>query len=347
MSQNKKKKSKKREQRNQENQKPASREVVVYTTDEGELLSSHPMLADAEQLPPVTEESLIKCHRYLAAHLSFPFEAVYLGENEFSEETESKVCVVGLVDPDERLIDEGLFCKAIEHGETLELPLTEIEVTRESRDRDLIEGYTGWFFDGEDEEEEIEPTFLDRLQVNSFKFQTQPLPFWKLALSWIVPGTLFGLVLGAILGSMEIARISALVGAVLLGTFGGILGWGTGRLLGARKKLKYLAVFGAAVGVLIGGLMGALAGAMLVAFVGILCGGVAGCLVGALVKRKALGFIVGLVLGPFVLAVYLDRENALAWGRHGAWIGASAGVFVILAFTVGDLLGSRSKANRG
>ena len=339
------KNKKKQKNRKQKNRMPAFREVVVYTTAEGDDLPTHPGLADAEQLPPVTEESLIQCHRYLAAHLSFPFEAVHLGENQFSKETERNVRVVGLVDPDDRPMDEGVFCKAIERGETLELPLTEIEVTDESRNRDLIEGYIDWFFDGT--EEEIEPTFLDRLQINSFKFQTEPLPFWKMALSWIVPGTLFGFILGAIMGSMEIARITAFVGAVLLGTFAGFLGWRIGRVLGARKGLNYRAIFGGGLGALIGGLMGALAGAMLVAFVGILCGGVAGCLAGALIKRRALGFILGLVLGPFVLAVYLDRENALAWGRHGACMGAAIGVFLTLAFAVGSWLEPRPKAQRG
>ncbi len=146
---------------------------------------------------------------------------------------------------------------------------------------------------------------------------------------------------------MEIARISALVGAVLLGTFGGFLGWRMGKLLGARKKLKYRGVFGGALGIMVGGLMGAFAGAMLVAFVGILGGGVVGGLAGALINRKAVGFLVGLVFGPFVLALYLDKENALAWGLHGAWIGAAGGLFLTLAFSLVAWWESRARAQRG
>ncbi len=193
MAKNRKKNSK---NRTPENRKSASREVVIYTNAEGEPLSSHPSLSDADELPPVTEEVLIKCHRYLAAHLTIPFEAIHLRQGEFPEETEIGIRVVGLVDPDERLMDEGLFCRVVEEGETIELPLTDIEVTGVSRNRDLIEGYADWFFSGENEEEEIEPTFLDRLQASSIRFRSEPLPFWKWALSWIVPGELFGLVLG-------------------------------------------------------------------------------------------------------------------------------------------------------
>ena len=69
---------------------------------------------------------------------------------------------------------------------------------------------------------------------------------------------------------------------------------------------------------------------VLVAFVGMLCGGAAGCLAGVLIKRKAIGFIAGLLLGPVALALYLDRESAIAWGLHGAWMGAAVGVLLML-----------------
>lgn len=168
------------------------------------------------------------------------------------------------------------------------------------------------------------------------------ISFWLVLVCTLLAAAL-GFILGAVLGAIEIARISALVGALVLGSLAGILALRVGLNAQNASSGPLQRVGGAIIVAIFCGAIGGLAGAVVVAFVGILCGAIAGCVLGSLIKRGPAGigsgFLLGSLLGPLVLALYLDRERALEWGMHGAWI-AAASCFVLL------LLGGISARSR-
>jgi hypothetical protein len=344
MSKKKKREPKPRSQ--QEYARPASTDLVVYTPTDANRPPVVQAILGEGRLPPFTEESLLEAYRYLAAQLSFPFDATYDVDTDFDhEEKVSSVTVFGLIEPDDQIVEEGLLCKALEDGEAIELPLYAVDVSPDSKNRKLIEGYLDWYFNSE-REEVNEVTFLDRVQMNSFNLRSSPLPFWKAAFFSIFACGIFGFVLGAVTGSMEIARISALVGAAIIGFLGGFLGSRVGRGIAIVSGWKPGGFAGAAFGIFAGGVVGAVTGAALVAFVGILGGAVVGFILGAMINRPALGLLAGLLLGPVALALYLDNENALLWAMHGAWIGALAAVMLLALSKLfkRELLRTKNKA---
>ena len=319
------------------NARPASTDMVVYTPNDADPIDADRLavilaLTGEGPHPPCTEANLLEAYRYLVDHLSFPFDATYEVDTDNDHVEQHSPCtIVGLIEPDDRMMDDGLFCKALEHGVALELPLYTVDVNHDAKNRKLLEGYSDWFLNAE-REEVTEVTFLDRIQANSYNFRrSSPLPFWKTALFSIFACGLFGFVLGAVSGSMQIARISALVGAAIVGSLGGLLGSRFGRALAIVSGWKPSGLAGAVFGLFAGGVIGATMGAALVAFVGILGGAVVGSILGAMIKRPALGLLAGLLLGPVALALYLDKENALLWAMHGAWIGALAAALLLCA----------------
>ena len=324
-----KKKRKPKPKREQRNARPASNEIVVYTPEEAEHLPITQAFAADGSLPPINEENLLECYRRLAARLSFPFDATYDVETENEEELRTAVTVLGLIEPDDRVMDEGLLCKALEQGEAIELPLFAVDVNLDSENRKLIDAYAEWYLEA-DEEELSEVTFFDRVQIYSLNLKSSPPVFWKSVFIGICACGLVGFVVGATTGAMEIARISALVGAALVGSLGGFLGSGVGRGIAKLWASKPMGFVGGAFGMLAGGAIGATIGAMLVAFVGILAGAILGAILGAITKHKLFSLLAGLLLGPVLLALYLDKDNALMWGMHGAWIGALAAALLIL-----------------
>jgi hypothetical protein len=326
------KKKKKRGLRKSKN-KPGSSEIVVLSPDQVARLSAVQTDEGSDDLPEVNQESLLKCHAYLAAHLSFPFQGAYELDTDSEDEPYHPVVVVGLVTPDEDLLDDGILCKAKEDGEINEIPLAAISVVHASKNRHLIEGYQEWFCEAEDEENAPAAPFGTRPDVPGPTFRPEDL--FRFALWGSFAGGLFGFILGALLGAVELARISALVGALLLGSLGGLGSFRFGLLVRSSKRARYRGITEGVFAALICGAVGALIGAMLIAFVGILFGAIVGSLLGAMAKRGSLwtgtGFLVGSVAGPLVLAIYLDREHALFWGMHGAWMGALAGFLMVTA----------------
>src|SRR5262245_41414905 len=83
-------------------------------------------LTSDDPLPEVDADTLRAYHRYLAAHLKFPFEAKW--EPEYGPRPTVKI--TGLGDPDEDdVVDEmyGLLCEARAEGRLVEVPLAECE----------------------------------------------------------------------------------------------------------------------------------------------------------------------------------------------------------------------------
>jgi hypothetical protein len=102
-------------------------------------------LTSDDPLPAVDEDTLLSYHRYLAAHLTFPFEAKY--EPEYGPSPTIKI--TGLSDPEgEPGIEEmcGLFCEARVEGRLIEVPLAECEAKKGSTNRRLLNDYAYWFW---------------------------------------------------------------------------------------------------------------------------------------------------------------------------------------------------------
>jgi len=102
-------------------------------------------LTGDDPLSEVDEDTLRAYHRYLAAHLSFPFEAKW--EPEYGPRPTIKI--TGLSDPEgDTWADEtsGLLCEARAEGRLTEVPLAECEAKKGSPNRQLLEDYAYWFW---------------------------------------------------------------------------------------------------------------------------------------------------------------------------------------------------------
>jgi hypothetical protein len=103
-------------------------------------------LTTDDSLPETDDESLLAYYEYLAAKLSFPFEAKYSFETGPFESKTFSLTVLGLLDPDDFPGDEyGLFCQARRDKKRIELPLTEVEVAKGNPNRRLVKDYSYWF----------------------------------------------------------------------------------------------------------------------------------------------------------------------------------------------------------
>src|SRR5207249_4801709 len=71
-------------------------------------------------------------------------------ESDDLEDEEFPVNVVGLVDPDDGPGAQGVLCEAVQHGQTDQLPLTEIEATVNLHNRQVIGDYSYWFYNWRD-----------------------------------------------------------------------------------------------------------------------------------------------------------------------------------------------------
>src|SRR5207245_1508878 len=88
--------------------------------------------------PPVGDDDTLRAyHRYLAAHLAFPFEAKW----EPGHGPRQTIKIIGLGDPeDDTWADEmyGLLCGARAEGRLIDVPLGECEAKKGSANRQLL-----------------------------------------------------------------------------------------------------------------------------------------------------------------------------------------------------------------
>ena len=294
-----------------------------FTTFEG---------SSSDDLPPVSRESLQLCFHFLAEKLAFPFEGVCTNLGEGKAGLPSNILVVALMEPGENWQTDGLLCRVVANGEKIELPLKDVLVTGASETRTMLEGYVEWF-----RERPATPADIVPFRQKVFTYSTQApfkFPVGKAFLVLGSAGAFFGFLLGSLLGAIQLARISASLGAALFGTLGML---GAFRIQAAVKKsapsiwrrlasIFYIGLASACIG--------GLAGAVVVAFVGIFCGAIVGGILGSIVRRGPAslggGVLLGSILGPVILAFYVDRASALYWGMHAAWIGALLGIGLVL-----------------
>ena len=102
----------------------------------------------ADGAPKVDERTLSRYYRYLAARLAFPFTAHYPEPRLSLEEVQHRFAVLELLDPGKYICDEfdGIYCKTRKGKYEINLPLTELRVSENSPNFQLIEDYWYWFW---------------------------------------------------------------------------------------------------------------------------------------------------------------------------------------------------------
>jgi hypothetical protein len=300
-------------------------------------------LTGDEPVPPVNAVTLRQYHRYLAAHLAFPFVAEFteaIGDPD--EVTGYHVQVVALLGPDEADGDDGLICQVVKGDEEADVPLALLRVKGSSRNRELVADYSFWFF-----EESMECADAGAEDWQSRTPGTRPLStlraYFRLLRMVGVVGIVYGLILGIILGAAEAAASAATLGAALLAFVGGVAGCKIGLVRDRQNGTRLGPVQGSLFLALLGGVVGALAGAtaalLIAAYPGALVGGLLAALIAGLraradtaMERSLLGAAVGAVIGALALAVWRDYEQAWVGALYGAGGGAVAALLVVLAF---------------
>ena len=96
-------------------------------------------------LPVVSEDTLKRYHRYLAARLSFPFAARSCGDSDTGAE---EIWVVGLTSAADTTtnLSSGVLCLVRWAGREIVLPLFELELEESDANSLLIEDYWYWFW---------------------------------------------------------------------------------------------------------------------------------------------------------------------------------------------------------
>ena len=100
-----------------------------------------------KELPNVSKKTSKIYHSYLNKNLSFPFNAEYSKETGPLEDTYYEIKVTGLLEPEEvpDLEFYGSFCKGKQGRGKIEIPLAEVTVKQEDKNKQLIEDYCMWF----------------------------------------------------------------------------------------------------------------------------------------------------------------------------------------------------------
>jgi hypothetical protein len=104
-------------------------------------------LTDERPLPPVGDETLATYYDSLLSKLSMPFEALYCPSTGEVRQLIHYIHVVELTDPRQGRTRNlhGLFCKAQNAKELLDLPLVELGVREDNPNSQLLDDYAYWF----------------------------------------------------------------------------------------------------------------------------------------------------------------------------------------------------------
>lgn len=290
-------------------------------------------LTSDDPLPPANVENLRRYGRYLRSQLSFPFQARCTVETGPFKEAKYLITVVDMLDGNEYDEEEGVLCEAEQHGESIELPLSDLEVPDNPHHRQLVEDYSYWFGNWPTDHFTA-PAAAHCVPRDTHIGQPGKWSFLKTLVRYGLYGAAYGVVLGALLGAVEGGMTGTLVGAAILGLLGFAAGARYGMLVGLVNRVRYASLAGGTLGALAGVLVGAVIGAMVVAYAGTLVGGISGALVGRLLaklKWKRLGSfegtMIGAGIGAVVVACCRDREKALAWAFQGAWRALAQGCY--------------------
>ncbi len=106
-------------------------------------------LTSNDPLPDVDADTLGAYREYLAANLSFPFEAVHSHDTSPFTDRTSGVTILGLGEPDdEAMLDDmhGILCEARLEKRLVTLPFGELEVPKGKPNRQMVADYCYWFW---------------------------------------------------------------------------------------------------------------------------------------------------------------------------------------------------------
>jgi len=118
----------------------------LNTVDEDDRVRIALGLTADDPLPDVDSDTLQQYHRYLSAHLKFPFPGKYSEETGPFQDTTYSITVTGLVPAKDADEFEGLFCTFEDDGDEGEVPLGEVEVKKGNPNRQMVEDYSYWFW---------------------------------------------------------------------------------------------------------------------------------------------------------------------------------------------------------
>jgi hypothetical protein len=113
-------------------------------------------LGDDDPIPDTDIEPLTKYHRFLAEHLTLPFDAMWELEEESDEGT---VRVFELLPPTDATVDEGagLLCMIDVDDDVAEaVPLVDLHVSNDHPNAELLADFRHWIEGGIDDEDEWE-----------------------------------------------------------------------------------------------------------------------------------------------------------------------------------------------
>ena len=105
-------------------------------------------LKDGDGFSEVSDETLKVYRNYLSKNLAFPFEAEYSCETGPLEDTYYDINVIDILDINKcsDLTFYGLFCRGKQGRRKIVVPLAEVEVKQEGRNKQLIKDYRSWFW---------------------------------------------------------------------------------------------------------------------------------------------------------------------------------------------------------
>ncbi len=295
-------------------------------------------LTSDDPLPFVNDDNLRKYHRYLATHLSFPFQAAYRAETGPFQEKEIPVTVMGLSDADQCDEDRGILCDAMEEDESVDLFLAELESTVNIHNRLLMGDYAYWFHNSPGSDIDTwaggsVTTSSEWITFESSSYHPKKWTLFGAILRCGIGGGIIGIPLGSLLAAMELVQIGAIVGAVIVGVLGYWMGARFGMIFGAVNRLKHGSLYGGILGGIVGGSLGALLGALLAGIIGMLVGSLIAALMSKWFLRggkRILAVALGAAAGATLQAFYFDQEKAMEGAIYGATIGVAASVAIVL-----------------
>lgn len=289
-------------------------------------------LTSDERLPEVDVQTLRRYQAYLNERLSFPFQADFIDDEAGFAAPLLPVQVLRLWPAEE--LDPGIGIQAeVREGQQVFLvPLAALVVRNDGRAMVLLQDYTSWYLEWAEHQDDL---------GDEYRPQRQPESVVSLAGRLTLYAAGCGASVGAVLTTIESARLGFLVGALLVGVLGYLVGGKLGGTLdlttGTIQRSLTGTLFATFVGVFLGGVLGVL----VVAWVGTLLGCMAANLLGSLLQqlrfRLLSGFawaILGAFVGALAYALWLDREAA----TNGALLGAGIGGGGMLVLMMGVVM---------
>jgi hypothetical protein len=103
-------------------------------------------LAEDEEPPEVTEETLEVYYEHLRTCLRFPFDGEYTRETGPLQDTAYAITVTGLADVEDGDAFYGLLCEGRQGRRHVVVPLAEVDVDSDTLNFQLIDDYQTWFW---------------------------------------------------------------------------------------------------------------------------------------------------------------------------------------------------------